>query len=454
MKARHFIIASIVALPFLAACSDDDYNVITPAGNPQIAADVPAHAEMGQTVDFSVNCSDAAGKALSTLTAEMQYSGETVDQVVIRTREAGNYDVSLKAPFLRFIPNGKAQIVLTLQNVTTAKTVKVFDVDMTRPHFTDLLFVDDSKNKYPMTEDAEGNYNYTATIPIAKNTFRGHFETADGRFVFGSDGAEIALGGTGDLNLQSATVGNVEVTFNAVDFSYGPQEPLDVQPIEFADNEGGRVFTGELVQGKVYSFEGEAALTDADWFYDPDFFTKTEDNTYAFNAMTGIYTITADFTHKGFRIFAGTPDAPATLQADGTGAVWAIGSQGINKPTYDSVSQDWWTGIENNLCLAPIAEKTYQLTLVIGKQLNAGNVNFKFFGQPNWGTEFKGSGGDFMLTSTSDLFLVGMGKENNGHDDGNIFLADGASLTDGDTYVFTIDLTSGTSTAKLSVVKK
>ena len=38
MKARHFIIASIVALPFLAACSDDDYNVITPAGNPQIAA--------------------------------------------------------------------------------------------------------------------------------------------------------------------------------------------------------------------------------------------------------------------------------------------------------------------------------------------------------------------------------------------------------------------------------
>lgn len=93
------------------------------------------------------------------------------------------------------------------------------------------------------------------------------------------------------------------------------------------------------------------------------------------------------------------------------------------------------------------------MTLTVGKQLKAGNsVNFKFFGQAGWGTEFKGKAADYYLTTTNTTFLVGDGT--GGHDDGNIYLQDGLQLTDGETYVFTIDCSKGTSPATLSVQKK
>ena len=41
-----------------------------------------------------------------------------------------------------------------------------------------------------------------------------------------------------------------------------------------------------------------------------------------------------------------------------------------------------------------------------------------------------------------------------GHDDGNIYLRPDVTLTDGDTYVFTVDLTEGTDKGKLIVEKK
>ena len=93
----------------------------------------------------------------------------------------------------------------------------------------------------------------------------------------------------------------------------------------------------------------------------------------------------------------------------------------------------------------------YQITLTVGEQLSATDVNFKFFGQPNWGTEFKGNGGDYSLTSDSEIFGVGDG--NGGHDNGNIYLKDGAVLKDGETYIFTVDLTAGCANGKLTVKK-
>jgi hypothetical protein len=100
--------------------------------------------------------------------------------------------------------------------------------------------------------------------------------------------------------------------------------------------------------------------------------------------------------------------------------------------------------------MAPIAKGVYRITLTVGKQLSAKDINFKFFGQPTWGIEFNGQGGDYHLDSDNDWFRVNAADSDNG----NIFLKDGAVLNDGDTFVFTIDLTAGAAKGILTVEKK
>ena len=134
------------------------------------------------------------------------------------------------------------------------------------------------------------------------------------------------------------------------------------------------------------------------------------------------------------------------MQPDGTGAVWIIGDAVYGKPTF-AEAQNWWTDTDHALCMAPVAEKVYQVTFTIGQQLKGGNsTNFKFFGQAGWGIEFKDAG-DYVLTTDNPWFIVNAG-------DGNIHLGDGVQLVNGETYVLTIDLTAGVKAGVLKVEKK
>lgn len=451
MKQTRYISAVLVLLSALAvaSCKNFDYEELVAAGNPVVKAATVGSAEMGDSIDVKVTCNDTEGYDLSTLKAEMCYSGETVNAVTVRTKTPGEYALRLYVPFLRFIPNGKAQIRLTLQNVTTKATVENVDVEVTRPHFADLQFVSSDNVSYPMTEGDD--YTYTCSVTVSENAFKGYFRTADGKYRFGAGDNDIAIGGTGLLSFQSNTVGRVTVTFNSRDFTYGPQEKLTVQPLQFRNIEGQDTFTGILTQGTVYKFIGDEAVQGNDWYYDTDFFTRNADGTFTFKALTGTYTIKAVFAENGFRIFAGDTKDPAKLNADGTGAVWIIGDAIFGKPTF-AHAQGWWTDTDHALCMAPVADKIYQVTLTVGKQLKAGkSVNFKFFGQAGWGVEFKGTAGSHWLKTASATFLIGDG---NGHDNGNIYLADGAELVDGETYVMTIDCSKGMVPATLSVEKK
>ena len=56
----------------------------------------------------------------------------------------------------------------------------------------------------------------------------------------------------------------------------------------------------------------------------------------------------------------------------------------------------------------------------------------------------------------SDIFAIGDGVTEYaaGHDNGNVYLKNGVTLKDGDTYVLTVDLTKGTQNAVLRSVKK
>ena len=447
MKTKISRICSLLfgaALLMFTSCIDEDYKNIVKQGDPMIGVDALGSAQMGETINFSVNCTDKKGERLSTLKAELLFTDEAVDATTIRTKEAGDYSVSLNVPYLQHIPNGEAKVRLTLQNVTTSTTIVEVSLNVERPHFSDLQFITADSTVYQMTEGDD--YLYTVTVPTAESAFKGYFMTRDGKYSFGSNGSEIELGQKGNIDFITNNTGDVVVSFNTCDYTFGPNEEITIQPLNFTEAEN--IITRQLEQGREYTIGGIVA---DDWFIDPDFFELNDEGNYVFRAIDGTYTLTAYGNYKFLQVYSGTASEPATLQADGTGALWVIGGNGINKPFLSTKNNNgWWTGTEWDQATAQIKEKVYQITLTVGKQLSATDVNFKFFGQPNWGTEFKGDGSNYSLVCNSDVFGVGDG---NGHDNGNIYLKEGASLTEGDTYIFTVDLTGGTKNAPLTIKK-
>ena len=198
-----------------------------------------------------------------------------------------------------------------------------------------------------------------------------------------------------------------------------------------------------LTKGQEITVDGIDNFSD--WWIDQDFFTKDADGNLTFAPIDGKYRITANFDLQYLRVEAMIGSSLATLQSDGTGAIWIIGDN-IGKPSVATNLVGWNTA--SGLCLAPVGGKKYQITVVAGKSITAESINFKFFHQRDWGGEF---GGD-DITTTSDIVFIGNGT--NGRDSGNLGIVEGKSLEKDATYVFTVDLSAGNDNAVLTVVKK
>ena len=196
-----------------------------------------------------------------------------------------------------------------------------------------------------------------------------------------------------------------------------------------------------LAEGEKITLEGIEDI--ADYWIDPDFLVKVDgtDNQFTFQAMAGTYRINADKTLKYFTFEALADGSPATLNEDGTGALWVIGS-GIGKPTNDNNIN--WTE-SKALCMAPIGNKKYRITLVAGEQINTDAINFKFFHQKGWGGEFQNN----TISTGSDLVFIGDGDDN-----GNVKLQSGVTLQNGTAYEFIVDVSGGTGNAVLTVNEK
>lgn len=447
-------------LPLLSSCSDDEKEG---EGSPVIVAENLQPAMFGDSITLKVNCSDEAGIPLSTLKAQLCYGDEVVNNVTLRTKTEGEYTVKLYAPFYKNVPDGEAEVRLTLQNIRLAISTQTVTVDLSRPHYEYITLMASDGNQYRLTPDASDPYLFKGTVTSSSRNVTGYILTPSTGTdnvpqTFGQGTEGVTQGVTDNLTFSSTSAGTFDVWFNVLTYEFGPQS--DIPVITLTDADGANVYVGEFTQNAVYEITGSDKFAEDSWYYDPDFFQKNADGTFTFLPMSGMYTLKADFTNGGFRVWQmADTENTATLSADGSGALWVIGSDCICKPTYAQISgQGWWTDTDHALCLAPIKDKVYQITLTIGKQLQAdgSNLNFKFFGQAGWGIEFKGSGGTYYLTTDSNIFAVGDGttEYQGGHDDGNIYLRPGVTLTDGDTYVFTVDLTAGTDKGKLIVEKK
>lgn len=440
MKSIRILGLLLAGAALLPACSDDDK--LAP-GNPVM--DVTGNlgnACFGDSLTFTIKASDAE-VPLSTIHADLYFGDEKVSERVVRTKVSGaDYVVKVYVPYYANIPDGQATLRLTLQNINFTTTEKVYNVAITHPDYPSLTFRAETGEEYTMNKKADYTYEVTNRFPAE---IRGQIVApAVGEFgneiVFGYEGSEIKPFADGMIPFSNSGAGRYTLSFNTYTFEGSPFVILTIN--------GNRLEAiDETTSGIDLSLnKGDRLVLDGfpnfnDWWLNPDYFTKNEDGTLTFNAYSANYRIIADSKLKYLRVYKLDGDKPATLAEDGTGALWIIGD-GIGHPSINN-AVGWTT--EKALCMAPVGEKTYQVTVVGGQTVATNSINFKFFGQMGWGVELTGAD----LVSQSNL--IGVGTGSNGHDNGNLFLEDGVVLQDNGVYVITVDLTQGIHDAVMTV---
>lgn len=360
------LLSGIVVPLLLASCSEDkEFDFSTSDLNLEVGSNVST-AYFGDSLTFVVNASDNMRK-LALLTTQLYFNETTVSETNISITENGEYTGKIYIPFFKNVSAGSAQLKFILENERGKKATQTVDITLSRPDYPYLTLVTES-GEYMMTK--VGDNQYETEEEIFPNSIDAYIRAPK----FGVNGNEIDFGwingviAEGNRNLIRFTniVPSYRISFNTLTYEAAPFIVLVGEYINGVPFEGGTVAELELTQGEAVVFSGFDDLVN--WWIDVDFFNKDVSGNLTFNAITGKYRVTANRTHKTFMVEVMNGDNLASLQSDGTGTVYLWG-EGIRKPfygpdTWSSYSQD---GRNKSLCMAPIAERKYQITF-IGKQ--------------------------------------------------------------------------------------
>lgn len=444
MKTLKYIALSLLVAASTTACKDDPELLTTDVGPEMTVVSADASGVYGGKVNFEVTMTDRY--ALSTLKAQVFFDDEMVAEEVIRTKSDGTYSGSVTLPFYKNIPDGDATLRLVGQNVRFGTTTVERSLAVSRPKPAYLTFVLGDA-EYRM-EPTGNDYEYAVTDDFPQKP-QGYIATpeldASGSVVtfgYDSESGGVVADSTDAIPFANSNAGEFTITFNLLTFEGSPFIKLLFGEAEMTmvDNDNYSIVT-TLTKDRTYTLTGVSDF--ADWDVDRDFFERadaSDPETLTFLPMTGMYKVTANFKHSYLRIEAmKSATELATLGDDGSGAIWAIGGMDVGKPTLKNAAS--WSPEDGGMCLARVADKKYQLTLVAGISLNASSFDFKFFHQKTWGGEF--GGGD--ITTASDIVKIS--------DSGNLGLAEGKTLDLGGIYRFTVDITGGNKAAVLTVEK-
>ena len=441
MKKIKTLILLLLGFVFVTSCSDDDDFNMSP-GNPAIEVKTQfSGAHFGDILPFTVGVSDNV--PLSTLTVKLYFGDEVVYETVIRTKTVGDYSGTISIPFLKDIPDGVATVEFILVDTHMSKATKTVDLPVSRANYPYLILVTADKS-YAMVPTGKP-HEYAATEAFPSVEVSAYIKTPvvddnGTEITFGMQAGAVSQDVTTDILFTSPVPGTFDVTFNTRTYEAGPFFEISVNGSKMSMSEKD-IYSVDvnLTQGQNLTIDGIIDI--ADYWIDSDFFTPVSDNEFTFVPITGKYRVIANTNLKYFRIEAMSGNNVATLQADGTGAIWVIG-QGVGKPSVEKNAVGWTT--ENAICMAPIGNKKYQITLVAGETIRATSIDFKFFHQKGWGGEF---GSASVLSTTSDIITVGA-------TDGNLSITTGQTLEVGATYVFVVDVSAGNTNAVLTVTKK
>lgn len=445
MKITKYLFYLLSFIAIFSACSDDEKG----PGNPIL--DVKTQfgaAYFGDSIPFALNVSDQDGVPLSTVKLKLYFDEEVVSEKTIRTKTYGDYSGKLFVPYFANIPNGTARLEIALQNINMTIDKKSIDMNLSRPDFPFIKLVSGGQ-EYKL--DRIDLYQYEITQDFSAK-MPGYIVAP----AYGNNGNEITFGWENDAIVENSQneipfsniPGVYTLSFNTLTYAAEPfitAYAINGQAMHRIDDEHYNINLN-ITQGETLEVSGIDDFEN--WWIDPDFFTKGEDGKLTFLPSTGEYRITADFEYSYLYVEVMKNGSTASLQEDGTGAIWIIGdSQG--KPTKSLTG--WNPDIA--LSMAPMGGGKYQTTFVAGKTIESERINFVFFFGKGWTSSFNPDN----MTVQGDIVRMGTGSTasgGNGIDRGNIALAEGKTLTVGKSYVFVVDVSAGIDNAILTVTEK
>src|SRR5574344_321836 len=303
---------AIAALCVLAMASCSKNNDDAP-GNPVLTPSTSVtSAQFGDSIPFKINVKDEGNIPLSTLKALLYYGDELVSTTVIRTKTEGDYAGKVYVPFLKNIPDGTATLKFVLQNIHFTKVEKDYDVALTRPKYASLTLHTSDGKTYSMTPSASNPYQFTTTVNATTNKVKAYISAPvagnNGNVVnVGISGCDVVQGTTDNISFISSKTGEMEITFNTLTYAYTPlfMPVFNGTAMTFV-KDGVYTYYGTFTKGQKYTASGADDMNASDWYYSPDFFTKNSDGSYTFNAVTGLYKLTADFNLRQFQVYAMT----------------------------------------------------------------------------------------------------------------------------------------------------
>ena len=419
-KTAALALAGVLAV---ASCQKTPEFILTDVGPETTVNSYTESTYMGADIKFSVDVNDK-DFALSTLKAHLYYGATKVSDLTIRTKENGTYEGAIKAPLMKDIPNGIAELVFTSQNVGMGLTYDTVYVALKRPDFATLTLKTEEGDEYEMTKVEDKGYAYEVTGNFPEKV-KAFIETpainADGEVItIGWDGSALSAGHVNPIPFTAGLAGEYTISVDLM--------RLEAAPL----GAGNIVSTVELKQGQVMDFGSVVDLNN--WTLDYDYFIANEDFTEVkFRAVDGIYQLSYDIEKMWVKVEPVDADGNLlTLSADGSGAPWVIGS-GMGKP----VVGPGWNTEDGAYPMAQVADKVYQITFTAPGQVAVSGADFKFFHQKGWGGEFLKS--DYAEINLDPAFTM--------TDSGNI---QGKELKGGKSYKLVLDLTDGVKAAKVS----
>lgn len=440
---------SLFSIIVLAACQREFQFEFAQSG-PDMVISCDESVNLGGKIDFTVDITDDV-YPLSQLTvslyADLDVEGSApVPEAVFvtRTKDPGTYAGKLTVPFSQNTRNGNMALVFEAVNTHLGYTYDTLYVAVSRPEYEYLTLKMEDGSEHRMEKKQVTStpaafsdsywYGYTGNFPAECKAVivAPKYEDVP-EMTFGWGGTGIQPGKDEYITFSNGLAGDYEVAFNTFSWDGSPFVVLEVNGVQTStvakDKYAAVVELGQndeiLIEGYAAGFEG--------WTIDADYMEMTDsDGKFKFLAVDGQYKFIIETKNEFIRVerMKNNTDL-ATLNEDGTGAVWLIGNSKVGKPTMAQGAD--WNPENGGLCLAEVSPKVHQITLVAGVQLSCDNVNFKFFHQKTWGGEF----GFDNISTDSDTFYVS-GPDS---DSGNIFLKEGKTLNLGDIWRFTVDLT-------------